>query len=40
MVRDQALALTLRRRPELIARARAEGHLSAEDEKYLASVKL
>lgn len=38
--RDQALALTLRRRPDLIGRARAEGLLSAEDERYLASVKL
>lgn len=35
--RDQALLATLRRRPELIARARAEGGLDAEDERVLAA---
>ena len=38
--RDQSLALTARRRPELIAAARAEGRLSAEDEKALRSLAL
>jgi len=36
--RDQALRATLRRRPDLIARARAQGRLSAEDERVLASL--
>ncbi len=36
--RDQSLALTARRRPDLIARARAAGRLSAEDERVLASL--
>jgi len=34
--REQALALTMRRRPELIARARADGLLTGEDERWLA----
>ena len=38
--REQALALTARRRPELIAAARAAGALSAADEGYLASLGL
>jgi tRNA (guanine37-N1)-methyltransferase len=38
--RDQSLALTARRRPELIAAARAEGRLSAEDEKALRALGL
>jgi tRNA (guanine37-N1)-methyltransferase len=33
--RDQALAVTARRRPELISAARAAGQLSARDEKAL-----
>ena len=33
--RDQALAVTARRRPELISAARAAGQLSARDEKLL-----
>jgi tRNA (guanine37-N1)-methyltransferase len=36
--REQSLALTLARRPELIAAARAAGRLSAADERYLASL--
>ncbi|HLS56924.1 MAG TPA: tRNA (guanosine(37)-N1)-methyltransferase TrmD [Zeimonas sp.] len=36
--RDQALRATLQRRPDLIARARAQGRLSAEDERVLASL--
>jgi len=36
--RDQSLALTARRRPELIAAARAAGRLSAADEKTLRSL--
>lgn len=35
--RDQSLRLTARRRPELIAAARAAGQLSAQDEKTLRS---
>jgi len=35
--REQALRATLRRRPELIARARAEGRLDAADEAILAA---
>lgn len=38
--REQSLALTARRRPELIARARAEGQLSPADERYLAALGL
>jgi len=34
--REQALALTRRRRPDLIVRARAEGCLTPEDERWLA----
>jgi tRNA (guanine37-N1)-methyltransferase len=33
--REQALALTARRRPDLIAAARAAGRLSAQDERFL-----
>ncbi|MCL4182871.1 MAG: tRNA (guanosine(37)-N1)-methyltransferase TrmD [Burkholderiaceae bacterium] len=35
--REQALRATLRRRPDLIARARAEGRLDAADEAFLAA---
>jgi tRNA (guanine37-N1)-methyltransferase len=35
--REQALRTTARRRPDLIARARAEGRLDAADEAYLRS---
>jgi tRNA (guanine37-N1)-methyltransferase len=38
--RHAALALTARRRPELIAAARAAGRLSAADEAYLRSLEL
>jgi tRNA (guanine37-N1)-methyltransferase len=38
--REQALAVTARRRPELIAAARAAGRLQPEDERYLASLGL
>ena len=38
--REQALALTARRRPDLIVAARAAGALSAADERYLASLGL
>jgi len=36
--REQSLALTARKRPDLIAAARAAGRLSAADERYLASL--
>ena len=36
--REQSLALTLRRRPELIAAARAAGRLSKADERTLAQL--
>ena len=36
--RERALELTARRRPELIARARAAGRLSAADERFLAGL--
>ena len=36
--REQRLALTARLRPELIARARAAGRLSRQDEAYLATL--
>jgi tRNA (guanine37-N1)-methyltransferase len=36
--REQALALTARRRPDLISAARAAGRLSKIDEKYLAGL--
>ena len=38
--REQALALTARRRPELIAAARAAGRLDASDERFLATLPL
>lgn len=38
--REQSLKLTARRRPDLIAAARAAGALSASDEKFLAALKL
>jgi tRNA (guanine37-N1)-methyltransferase len=38
--RESSLALTLERRPELIAAARAAGRLSAADERYLATLPL
>lgn len=38
--REQSLALTARRRPDLIDAARARGALSAADEKYLLSLGL
>jgi tRNA (guanine37-N1)-methyltransferase len=36
--REQSLALTARRRPDLVAAARAAGRLDAADEKYLAGL--
>lgn len=36
--REQSLALTARRRPDLIAAARAAKRLSAEDERFLAAL--
>ncbi|MCX5592631.1 tRNA (guanosine(37)-N1)-methyltransferase TrmD [Alcaligenes endophyticus] len=36
--REQSLRLTLKRRPELIERARAAGQLSKADERFLASL--
>lgn len=36
--REQRLALTARQRPDLIARARAEGRLAAQDERFLRSL--
>ena len=36
--RQQALALTARRRPDLLAAARAAGRLSAADERFLAGL--
>ena len=38
--REQALALTQTRRPDLVAAARAAGRLSNSDERYLASLGL
>lgn len=38
--REQALALTARRRPDLLAAARAAGRLDAEDLRFLASLGL
>jgi tRNA (guanine37-N1)-methyltransferase len=38
--RQQSLALTARRRPDLLAAARASGRLSPTDEQYLASLGL
>lgn len=38
--REQSLALTARRRPELIAAARAAGRLSRADERFLAGLGL
>ncbi len=38
--REQALELTARRRPELIAAARAAGQLTPSDEAYLTSLRL
>jgi tRNA (guanine37-N1)-methyltransferase len=36
--REQSLALTLQRRPELIDAARAMGRLSAQDERFLGAL--
>ena len=36
--REQALALTARRRPELIVQARAQGRMSPQDERFLAAL--
>ncbi len=36
--REQALAVTLARRPDLIARARSEGRLDAQDERFLGTL--
>lgn len=36
--REQSLRLTAQRRPDLIERARAEGRLSKEDERFLAEL--
>jgi len=38
--RERSLELTARRRPDLVAAARAAGALSAADERFLASLKL
>jgi tRNA (guanine37-N1)-methyltransferase len=38
--RERALELSARRRPDLIAAARAAGHLSATDEQFLATLGL
>ncbi len=38
--REQSLALTARRRPELLAAARAAGRLSKADERFLATLAL
>ena len=38
--RERSLELTARRRPDLIEVARAAGHLSKDDEKFLASLRL
>ncbi len=38
--REQSLAITARRRPDLIAAARAAGALSARDERFLAQLAL
>ena len=38
--RERSLELTLRRRPDLIAAARAAGRLNPADERYLASIGL
>jgi tRNA (guanine37-N1)-methyltransferase len=38
--RERSLEITARRRPDLIAAARAAGVLSPADEKYLASLGL
>ena len=38
--REQSLALTARRRPDLIEAARAAGRLSREDERFLAALEL
>jgi tRNA (guanine37-N1)-methyltransferase len=38
--RERSLELTARRRPDLIAAARAAGRLSAQDERYLAGLQL
>ncbi|MEY3739631.1 MAG: hypothetical protein RLZZ192_307, partial [Pseudomonadota bacterium] len=36
--REQSLSLTLEKRPDLIAQARARGLLSAADEKFLGTL--
>jgi tRNA (guanine37-N1)-methyltransferase len=38
--RQQALALTARRRPDLVAAARAQGLLDSADERFLATLGL
>ena len=38
--REQSLALTARRRPDLIAAARAAQQLSADDERFLARLEV
>jgi tRNA (guanine37-N1)-methyltransferase len=38
--REQSLALTARRRPDLIVAARAAGRLSDADERFLAALEL
>ena len=38
--RQRSLELTATRRPDLIAAARAAGRLSADDEAYLAGLRL
>jgi tRNA (guanine37-N1)-methyltransferase len=37
--RDQSLRLTAQRRPDLLERARGQGLLSKEDERFLAGLK-
>jgi tRNA (guanine37-N1)-methyltransferase len=36
--RDQALAATASRRPDLLAQARRDGHLDADDERFLSTL--
>ena len=38
--REQALALTARRRPDLLAAARAAGHLTRDDERFLQALSI
>ena len=38
--RERSLETTARRRPDLLAAARAQGRLTAEDERFLAGLSL